>query len=335
MRISRLTRFCAIACITIVPVAAYCTNEVALATSSETTPTATFWTIAGILALFGAFGGVLAALSEVSLQQIREEGIKIFGGEKRLWACVLISGLQGIGGALVFGGLSAFDGKLTIADDSEQKRMVFAFLAVAAGFAGHKFLLLVSRKLTKDVEEAIGKKTDKLRKELAEEEEKRNKLAEAITALTAALSESPTVDQRTARFQPMANEAKKKASIARQHFPTSRQLAILLGRLTVQLEGYDSAAALLSRFIADFKREAQTSTPDFAALLFNRACYKNRKAEQEEAKNAADAERLRGEAWEDLKTSCQIDPPNKDEAKNDPDLASLPNAKERRWENLS
>lgn len=292
---------------------------------------AIFWGITGTLALFGAFGGILAALSAVTLEQIWEEGVKSFGNSKRLWACILISSLQGIGGALVFGGLAAFDGKLTLSDYFTQKYMVYAFLSIATGFAGHKFLLVVSQKLTKDVEETIGKKTEKMRKQLEEQAEKHGKLIEAVTTLTAALREP---DEPAGHFQSVAQEAMKKAEAATQLFPTDRQLGILTGRLLRRLEGYDAAISILSQFISGFKREGKANSADFAALLYNRACYKNRKAEEAQIRGEADVEKIRSEAWEDLKNSCALDLTNKEEAQNDPDLQTLPNGSTRTWINL-
>ena len=282
----------------------------------------TLWNMAGLVALFGAFGGVVAALSEIPLRQIRDQGIKIFGGVAVFWSCIVISCLQGIAGALAFAGVSALDGKFDVLTQS--KEVTFTLLSVATGFAGHKFLLLISRRLTKDIQDEIEQKTEKVRAALAEEAQKRTNLSAASTALIAAIAAADGSDQHL--FKSTADEALKKAGLAFKDFPCERSLGILWARLEQRRNGYDSAIDILTKFIAGCRRNNQASGSDYAALLFNRACYRNRRAEQlEENHDAGGASKYRTEAWDDLNKSCQEDFTNKEEAYTDPDLKSLTN----------
>ena len=123
-------------------------------------------------------------------------------------------------------------------------------------------------------------------------------------------------------------------------YPSDRQLGILMGRVLLRLssetkpEDYDPAISVLTQFISERRRQQLVKNPDTAALLFNRACYKNRKAEK--VSDQSGQESLKKSAWEDLKLACDpsADPENKEEAQNEPDLASLPNNSDRTWATL-
>ena len=292
--------------------------------------------IVWILAVFGAFGGMLAALSESSLREIRELGIKAYGSVGRFFACLGIGALWGIGGAFAFGAIASMDKKFDSFDNS--KRISFALISVATGFAGLQFLILVSRRLAKEVDAAVQQRTQQVREELEEKNEKKSKqledLNEAQNALTHALSIAPG----DPLFNSITHEAKRKAEKAFQEYPANRTLAILFARLECEClskDNYDRAISLLSETIGDWKRCKKPLDEDFAALLFNRACYSNIKAELvAKAGDDPKAEALRQTAWNDLKESCQLDSYNKDEAHNDASLQSLVNGTTRKWESL-
>ncbi len=254
-----------------------------------------------------------------------------------------------MGAALAFGGVAALDKKLTI--DHLQAQ---ALLSVAAGFAGHKLLLAISSKLTKEVEEEVKKTGDEMKQEvkktgdemkreitqyrelvhqeLAEHDRKRGVLQEAVTTLTAALNDSNPPESQI--FKSIAFEARRKAELAMREFPANRQLAILVGRLEVKLHGFERAITLLTQCLSFLKDANNEETKDFGDLLYNRACYKNQLADQVQHTTPARAAALKKEAWNDLKESCRLNPSNREEAKNDPDLASLFNESDRQRENL-
>jgi len=107
-------------------------------------------------------------------------------------------------------------------------------------------------------------------------------------------------------------------------FPVHRTLGIYMGRLAVAMGSLDQAIDILQQFIAAWETSGEKLDRDYAALLYNLACYKNLRAEAlaRENKNA-EAEELRNRVWADLKRSILYDAENKTEAGTDSDLASL------------
>lgn len=280
------------------------------------------WSVFRVVAFFGAFGGVLAGLSEVPIRRLREEGLDVLGGRKTFWVCLLISALQGIGGAISFAGLAALGGRIT--DWSESTRLLFGFLSVATGFAGRKFLLLVSKSLlTREIEDEVERTAGKV-KELTLSSKRKEVLDEALNSLEIAINTPPGKEGETTHlFETIAKEALRKAEAAIQYFPSHRRLGIMLGRLKDRWKGPEKAVEWLTRFITARCREGLDRDGDHAALLYNRACYRNKFAEALEGDGA---ESLRNLAWTDLKQSCVLDKLNVEEAVTDPDLKTLFNA---------
>jgi hypothetical protein len=293
----------------------------------------TLFDIAWVLALFGAFGGMLAALSEASLREIRENGIKAYGTRGRFLSCLAIGALWGMGGAMAFGAIASLDNKFENFD--EAKRISFAFLSVATGFAGLQFLILISRRLSKEVNEAVKQETDKVRQEMVDNNEKQAKRLEELNDAISALSHALTIPATDLLFPSIVGEAKRKGHKAFQTSSTHRPLVILLARLEcecVNKNNYESAINILSEAIGDWRRKKDPFNIDFAALLYNRACYSNKHADSfAEKGNGAKSEEWKERAWKDLQESCKHDKHNKDEAVNDPFLASIINNGTRKW----
>ena len=166
----------------------------------------------------------------------------------------------------------------------------------------------------------------KLRKQLTSA----GQLLDAKSALRSVLNSTNPPESQI--FRSTAHEAMKKAFSVRKEFPTDRALAILMCRVERALNGYESAIRMLTQIITDFKRANKDSGPDFAALLYNRACYKARLGEElQNSGNANKKSELWKEAWDDLGESVKLDPANKEEAENDADLNFLPQVKNRAW----
>lgn len=104
-------------------------------------------------------------------------------------------------------------------------------------------------------------------------------------------------------------------------FPTHRTLAILGGRLFRELKRYDDAIAVMRQYLEEFKRTGKKPDADYAAVLYNQACYLNLKAQQ--SAQPEEAKALRQMALQCVHESEQIDPENAREAKTDPDLETL------------
>jgi hypothetical protein len=75
----------------------------------------------------------------------------------------------------------------------------------------------------------------------------------------------------------------------------------------------------------------QNSDQDFSDLLYNKACYVNELVKKQATENLR--EQLRVEAWNLLKESVKIWPPNLEDAKKDEDFELLTNDV-RTWDTL-
>jgi tetratricopeptide (TPR) repeat protein len=156
-------------------------------------------------------------------------------------------------------------------------------------------------------------------------------LQETIVALREALKIAP----QSTDNQALTRLAMKKAEECQEKFPANRMLGILYARLERTVNGYKKAIERLNLFISAWDQSHKPHDADYAALLFNLACYQNKRAEELDANNEKEAaEKLRQEAWEKLRESCKDDPQNVAEAKGDEDLKSLFNATIRNKEML-
>lgn len=109
----------------------------------------------------------------------------------------------------------------------------------------------------------------------------------------------------------------------RRQLPDSRRLAILLGRLYKHFHDYDAGIRVLTEVMAERDKKQLPQDVDYAALLYNRACYETLRAATIEASDPREAQALRGLAWRDINFSIALDPTNNREAKEDPDLVTL------------
>lgn len=291
-------------------------DDAKLVPKTPPAPPAQLWSLVWVLAVFGGFGGVLAALAECPLKDLRQKGIEAFGNARRLWSCLLIGALWGIGGAISLAALAALDGKFDSFKESDQ--ILFAFLSVASGFVGLQMLTLMGRRLTKEVEAAVDEKTREAKVEMKKESEIVQELTEAMGSAVGALG------QPLGTAAAYRKEALKKLLNVRNKLPTNRTVNIYIGRIYRSIDELDNAIGSLSEALGARTKAKIIPNDDDSALLFNRACYYNLNAEKADtAGQGAEAELFRQKAWEDLKESCRLTPNNKAEAASDPDLRSL------------
>jgi hypothetical protein len=118
-------------------------------------------------------------------------------------------------------------------------------------------------------------------------------------------------------------DAEKSLQAWRRKMPSSRRLGILLGRLYKRLHDYDAAIRVLTEVLRERDNKQMPQDPDYAALLYNRACYQTLKAEELQKLDPSETRSLRSQAWKGLNISIALEPENKDEAKDDPDLQTL------------
>lgn len=271
------------------------------------------------LAIFGAFGGILATLSEVPIQRILAEGSRAYGTPGRLLWGMLVGSAWGVGGAVSFSIILVLDHHVS---DSRfqmaETRILLAGIGVAAGFAGIRLLKLVGGRLERQVGEIVDKKTAAFE---STTDAKLEQNTGAIALLTEALSNASGVlaipdEERSA--DPRRREAIEKLEMARVAFPTLRSVAIYLGRLYKGLKDYRGGMEVLTEFLDARRKTGIQKNGDDAALLYNRACYTALAAE-----NAADRDELYRQALDDLSQSLQLAPENAAVAAVDPDFDRL------------
>jgi len=119
------------------------------------------------------------------------------------------------------------------------------------------------------------------------------------------------------------HDAELKLHEWRRELPDSRRLAILLGRLYKHFRNYEAGVRILTDAMADRDKKHMPQDTDYAALLYNRACYQALSAGQLGRSDAQRARTLRYQAWKDLNFSIALDPDNQKEATGDPDLHTL------------
>jgi sulfur transfer complex TusBCD TusB component (DsrH family) len=117
-------------------------------------------------------------------------------------------------------------------------------------------------------------------------------------------------------------DAERRLQEWRRQLPDSRRLAILLGRLYKHFCKYDAGVRVLTEVMAERDKRLLPQDGDYAALLYNRACYETLQASRLE-KSDRQARALRNQAWKDINFSIALEPDNKAEAEADPDFASL------------
>jgi hypothetical protein len=105
--------------------------------------------------------------------------------------------------------------------------------------------------------------------------------------------------------------------------PTNRHIAILYGRLYIRLGDFNGAILVLDQALAkrDQANLDKDKDEDTAALLYNKACYINLKANLEN--DPSEKENLRILAWQAIQKSLLLRPKNLKEAINDSDFTGL------------
>lgn len=112
-----------------------------------------FGTIFLVLGLFGAFGGGLAAFSQVTFSEVIKSGIAAYGSGDRLAGIVTVGSLLGCGGAMAFGFILAVDRKFSSGVFDLDTKVLIAASSISAGFSGIRLLKLVSDKLAEKVQQ--------------------------------------------------------------------------------------------------------------------------------------------------------------------------------------
>ena len=286
-----------------------------------------------ILAVSGAYGGILSAISCVPILQFLKEGRSAYGNRRRLLWIIFLGGLFGVGSAISAGIILYCDGKLDTDIIKDAKSLVLlSSLGIIAGFSGIRLLRIMSGKLERRVEEIDGEVqeekqvTAQLKNDLTEQILKSNKMAEDMRHLSEALSFAggilgqPEPDKGGASESLIA-EAIEGLETVRKQFPTIRSIGIYLGRLYRRTKKLELAVAVLGEVLKSRRLKNLNLDEDDAALLFNRACYQNLRAEAEQ--DPAGKSKLEKLAITDLKEIQKNSPRDFVEAQHDSDLKSI------------
>ncbi len=154
-------------------------------------------------------------------------------------------------------------------------------------------------------------------------------LVSAISFAVVALRFDPT----KRKYDAERNRAIYELEICQQKFPCNRRVTIYLGRFYQDLGQLEIARKVLLAGIATReKANREKYSTDIAALWYNRACYGNFLARTAAEPNA---ERLREEAWTDLRQCIAMDPANLAEALRDEDLKDLEKEPSRKFSDLA
>ena len=170
------------------------------------------------------------------------------------------------------------------------------------------------------------KKTDKVREEQLKLTDRFAELASDLTFAFHVLDQKLTGKQ----WEAARRTAMKRLEGQRRLFPDLRGAAILLGRLHKLFGEYGSAVNVLTETMQERDKRNLVQNTEYADLLYNRACYRNRAAEKAaENRDSIGAAALREQAWLDLNRAVRIDPNNKADAFDDGDFDTLWNKRDR------
>jgi hypothetical protein len=289
--------------------------------------------VLGILAGFGAFGGMLSAWGEVPIADVLKKGL---AGTYTNWARIrgisFLGMMWGAGGSLSFGVILALDEKFRDLDRFDGERFIFlACSAVAAGFSGIRLLHLVSGKLEDQVNKAkkeameakeevakVRAQAEAARGEIEKIVVKSQQLAGAFSFTSQILS---ALDAGSPPLKPDDSSVTRAIELmeeARIGNPDLRLVGVYLGRLQKARGKFREAINALTLV---YEARGEPRNKDDAALLFNRACYRNllRLGETDPEVQR----KLLIEAQKDLDDACKLDADNIAEAKTDQELRGL------------
>jgi hypothetical protein len=219
------------------------------------------------------------------------------------------------------------------------------FVAIMAGLA-IAILTLLNLKSAKDIRTQVNARfkadvdalvTDKVaqfetfveqnKKKIEETSTQLNELSASFGDLVEGLTLSfAALDKHRigAEWDASRRDAIRKLEALRNKFPVMRTVGILVGRLHASFDDHEVAIKALAEVQEERDRRRMAPDSDYAALLYNKACYRNRLAEKAEKQNDfSAAQKFRTDAWNDLSCSVQFDPTNKSQAISDPDLETL------------
>jgi hypothetical protein len=254
-----------------------------------------FWIVLG-----GSIGGVTAVLIRVRLVN---DGLlvgELSARSRNLLYLAAFSSLIGSAAALAFQWILIGVGKFQSSTQIEDIMFILA-TSVVAGYVARGILPMIASQSEKPIGrlESIDKKVEYVGKKLESVDKKVEDVEEDLR-------------ETSLLMRTVGNELE---SYLRSH-PTDRRSAIILATICRAHKDLGGAIAILDRFLKA-KADLPQFDKDYADALYNRACYNLLLSE-----STRDAKH-KDQAYEDLKKSIEISPPNKVDAQSDEDFRPL------------
>lgn len=264
----------------------------------------------------GVLGGIAEYLRRIAYRDGAHRALVINGHElfQRPFILLLVaSAIIGLSGALAFQFILISLKWISLTHTPEDILFLLS-VSVAAGFG--------ARILLPEITERLRDQLKKLRAETDQLTTKAEGAAEKAEAAATEAKQAAIITRAVAALTPGTPVGDKKSSIKElmpihEKEPKTRRFVILLGRLHRALKDYPTAISVLENFIA-LKEKDDEHDDDYAAALYNRACYWRLLWEKttEETKK----EEYKKMALESLARSIKISEENKADAKSDPDF---------------
>lgn len=254
-----------------------------------------FWIVLG-----GSIGGVTAVLIRVRLVNDGLLVDELSARSRNLLYLAAFSSLIGSAAALAFQWILIGVGKFQSSTQIEDIMFILA-TSVAAGYVARGILPMIASQSEKPIGrlENIDKKVEHVGKKLESVDKKVEDVEEDLR-------------ETSLLMRTVGNELE---SYLRSH-PTDRRSAIILATICRAHKDLGGAIAILDRFLKA-KADLPQFDKDYADALYNRACYNLLLSE-----STRDAKH-KDQAYEDLKKSIEISPPNKVDAQSDEDFRPL------------
>lgn len=277
-------------------------------TPTEPTALMTICEVLSWIVLGGSIGGVTAMLIRV---KVVKDGMLLDNDvtvrSRTLLGLAMFSSFIGSAAALAIQwlliGINKFD------STADVKNTIFILaISVVAGYGARQILPMLTRRFEKeleDVKEDLTKDLTQTKKEVIQKVETVDRFTRSLTSLRPGAPKSELHENRS-----------ELESYLRSH-PTDRRAAIILARICRADNDLGQAIAILDKFLKA-KEGLKEFDKDYADALYNRACYKLKlwESNKQEVK-------YKDQAYEDLKRSIELSPPNKVDAESDEDFKAL------------
>lgn len=189
----------------------------------------------------------------------------------------------------------------------------------------------IGERALSDLQKRVDEQLEAMRKETLRQLDALVDCASVVghaTVVLGALEEASTPEEKVQSAQENCPQIAMRLEALHRTMPTSRTLAIFVGRVTRAMGNLKKAIALLDETIEAREADGLGNSVDQAAVLYNKACYLNLLAAQVEQN---EQEKLRQQAWEVLRECVKRSESDLREAQEDPDFDGITSPPARDW----